>query len=65
MFDVALEGALEKRNLLWMWHPKNHRDHFKGRISYESYPDSRDVADAVMQRHFRGHIRVIYDDPEP
>jgi hypothetical protein len=62
MSYVALQGAAEKRSVFWMWHPKNHGDYFKGRITYESYPDE----DAVytFMRRSRGHGRIIYDPAE-
>jgi hypothetical protein len=59
MLYAAMPSATDKRSLLWMWHPKNHRDYFKDRIVYESYPDE-DFVYAFM-RQWRERVRFIYD----
>jgi hypothetical protein len=62
-FAIVLQSAPNKRSVFWMWHPANHRDYFKGRIIYESYPDSQEAVDRIL-RPFWLYIRVIYDPPD-
>jgi hypothetical protein len=62
MVDTALASTLAKRNILWTWHPTNHRDHFKGRVTYESFPDE-DAAYAAP-RTLWPPINLIYDPEE-
>jgi hypothetical protein len=50
----------DKRSVLWMWHPKNHRDYFFGRLVYESYPEHQESADAIIRR-FGLHVRIVHD----
>jgi hypothetical protein len=37
-FDLVLREAADKRSVFWMWNPKNHKDYFKLKITYLSYP---------------------------
>ena len=62
MVSLALSQQGNEGKLFWMWHPKNHGDHFKSRIIYESYP-SEDVA-AEFARRAPFQIRLFYD-PDP
>jgi hypothetical protein len=62
---VALDGALEKTSVFWMWHPANHRSYFKNRITYEAYPESQFAVEAIAGRFFRNAVRIIYDHPAP
>lgn len=62
-FVIVLRSAPNKRSVFWMWHPTNHRDYFKGRIVYESYPESQEAVDRIL-RPFWLYIRVVYDPPD-
>jgi hypothetical protein len=59
-FRIVLDSAFSKRSVFWMWHPKNHGNHFKGRVIYESYPESQADVDSVIRR-FGLHVRVVHD----
>jgi hypothetical protein len=43
-----------------MWNPKNYGDDLKNRIIHESYPNSQNEVDEIVNR-FRLGIQVIYD----
>jgi hypothetical protein len=62
-FAIMLRSAPNKRSIFWMWHPANHRDYFKGRVVYGSYPESQEAVDRVL-RPFWLYIRAIYDPPD-
>jgi hypothetical protein len=57
---IILESPIDRRAVFWMWHPKSHRDYFKDRIVYESYPESQEEVNALL-RKFRLPIRIVYD----
>lgn len=63
MFNVVVRESGSKRSIFWMWNPKNHGEHFKGRVFYESYPASQSAVDEIVSR-FRLPVRVIYDPEE-
>jgi hypothetical protein len=61
--ELAMRQHANKRNILWMWHPHNHKDHFRSRISYEAYPQSQEEVDRLMAA-LRPPVRVFYDWPQ-
>jgi hypothetical protein len=63
MLDLILKGPVDKNIVFWMWHPKNHKDYFNIKITYESYPDSQEEVNKILTRA-RLPIRVIYDPEE-
>jgi hypothetical protein len=63
MVYIALREAADKRRIFWMWHPRNHADYFKSRITYESYPDSQEDVNETIRR-MRSGSRIIYDPPD-
>jgi hypothetical protein len=56
----ALMKETDKNNVFWMWNPKNYGDHFKSRVSFDSYPRSQDEVDSIIARHQLG-VRVVFD----
>lgn len=46
--------------VLWMWNPKNYGDHFKSKVSFESYPRNQREVDSIVARHQLG-IHVVFD----
>jgi hypothetical protein len=65
MVYIALREAAVKRNIFWMWHPHNHRNYFKSKITYETYPNSQEDVNEIIRRHFPlWWVRVFYDPPE-
>lgn len=62
-FYLALDGALEKSSVFWMWHPANHRSYFKERVTYEAYPGSQSAVDAILVRQRFQALRLVYDHP--
>jgi hypothetical protein len=67
MLDLILKERSDKSSVFWMWHPKNHKDFFKLKITYESYPESQEKVNEIIRRvRFPRRIssRVIYDPEE-
>jgi hypothetical protein len=60
MVRMATSQRLDKRSIFWMWNPKNHGDHFKSRVIYESYPTSQDHVEEILRR-LRLPLQVYYD----
>jgi hypothetical protein len=56
----ALMKETDPAKVLWMWNPKNYGDHFKSKVSFDSYPRSQREVDSIVARHQLG-IRVIFD----
>jgi len=56
----ALMKETDPAKILWMWNPKNYGDHFKSKISFDSYPRSQREVDSIVARHQLG-IRVVFD----
>jgi hypothetical protein len=56
----ALMKETDKNNVYWMWNPKNYGDHFKLRVSFDSYPRSQYEVDSIVARHRLG-IRIVFD----
>lgn len=45
---VARRAVMNKYSVYLMWHPKNHGDYFKDRITYELYPERQEAVDAII-----------------
>jgi len=61
MVRMATSQRLDKRNIFWMWNPKNQGDYFKSRVMYESYPTSQDHVEEILRRLPLPHMQVYYD----
>jgi hypothetical protein len=62
MVKIYLAAAADKRSIFWMWNPKNYRDYFKGRITFESYPASQYEVDEILNRlRLSRSMRAVYD----
>src|SRR5262245_45558443 len=59
-FNLLLKEIGDKQSIFWMWNPKNHKDYFNINITYASYPESQDEANAIAGS-MRLPIRLIYD----
>jgi len=59
IYDVAVKDH-GRRNTLWMWNPRHHKNYFKTNIIYESYPESQSEVDEIFKT-FRFRGTVIYD----
>lgn len=61
-FYLTIGQGGQGRSIFWMWHPGNHRDHFKIPITYEAYPASQEEVDQILaEAGFRA--QVFYDLP--
>jgi hypothetical protein len=59
--DLLRSGRVNKRDVFWMWNPKNHRGHFGSIVEYESYPRSQDEVDALLAHWGWGSGVVVFD----
>lgn len=57
---AANRDGVNRRGIFWMWHPKNHGDYFKNRITYEAFPETQAAVDAIMIRSYN-QAQIIYD----
>jgi hypothetical protein len=61
IFEILVSDYNGNKSVFfWMWNPKNHRDFFKKRIIYESYPNSQHEVNEIINRFNLG-IHAIYD----
>lgn len=61
-FYLTMSQGGQGRSIFWMWHPSNHRDHFKIPITYEAYPASQEEVDEIL-RSAGFRAQVFYDLP--
>jgi hypothetical protein len=59
--NLLRSGRVNKRDVFWMWNPKNHRDHFGSIVEYESYPRSQDEVDALLTQWGGRSGDVVFD----
>ena len=59
--DLLRRGVVNRRDVFWMWNPKNHRGYFGSIVEYESYPRSQDEVDALLAQW--GWVSGVVFDP--
>ena len=57
---ILLGSGISERQIFWMWHPNSYKDHFNGRVMFESYPANEADTQRIMQQQ-NLTFRLIYD----
>ncbi len=53
-------GGLHIVDRLWMWHPRYYANARRGKITYESYPESQDEVDSITKEAWTS-THIIHD----